>query len=366
MNEVVFKEIVELFVNSTIYDLKYERETPNINFKFGTDGFVLFKSVKKSPFVMQGASTPDISDKDIKFIANNNDDINAPTIFINDSVLFFESLTSISNALIKLYGEYDEYRNARELSLKMMRRIWLRMGIEDFSDVNSFLRKQLEFVKNRTLDTHNENIFTRFYGYHVSMKTIANRTWDESTRSMIFRIYDDNSSYELPHIMYDIDDDNVCYIYAIQNGKRVEKDKKIERKLYKLNNGIENPNVHPNKVFSMMLFIKLLKEKGIKRIRIPSLQVLSYKYHELLSKKAKDDLENRYEKLQMYPDDKYCIKYYLEAKEWYDRVANKEDYISYLKTEELMNLMYRILGHDEIEEFNEVGLQGDYLELIIK
>lgn len=365
MNEVVFKEIVELFVNSTIYELKHEYETPNLNFKFKEDGFRLFEYVMKNPFVMKGYWTPNIQSKDIKFIRENNDD-NVPSVFVNDSVSFFEYLTEISNSLIKLYCEYNEHRNARELSIKLLRRIWLRMGIEDISNVNIFLKKQLEFANNRTLDTHAEILFTKFYGYDVSMRTVVNRTWDESTRSMIFRIHDDSSSYELPHIMYDIDENNVCYIYAIQNGKRVEKDKKIERKLYKLNDGIKDPNLHPNKVFSMILFIKLLKEKGIKKMRIPSMQVLSYRYHELLSKRAKDDLESRYEKLQMYPNDKYCIKFYLEAKEWYNYVSDKEDYISYLKTEELINLMYRILEQEEIDIVNETGLQGDYLEVMIK
>ena len=366
MDEVVFKEIVELFANTTIYELKYERETSNLNFKFKEDGFMLFQYVMKNPFVMKDAWTPNIRKEDITFIKNHNNDINVPTVSINDSVSFFEYLTEISNGLNKLYREYNECRNARELSIKMLRRIWLRMGIEDFSSVDTFLRKQLEFVKSRKLDVYSECLFTKFNEYDVSMKTEANRTWDESTRSMIFRIHNLDSSYELPHIMYDIDENNVCYIYAIQNGKRVEKDKKIERKLYKLNDGIKDTNIHPNKVFSIILFIKLLREKGIKKIRIPSMQVLSYRYHELLSKKAKDDLESRYEKIQMFPDDRYCKKFYLEAKEWYDRVSDKEDLISYLKTEELINLMYRILEHENLEEFNEVGLQGDYLELIIK
>lgn len=364
MAKVAFKEIVELFVNRTMYDLKYEDETPNINFKFGKDGFILFEHVKNNPFVI--GSISNITDKDIQYILKNNDDPNVPTIFVDDSISFFEYLTDISNALLELYGEYNEPRNPRGLSILLLRRIWLRMGIEDISSVISFLKKQLEFTKNRTLEIPNETEFTKFCGYNVSKKTIANRTWDESTRSMIFRIYDDTYSYELPHIMYDIDDSGVCYIYAIQNGKNVKKDKKIERKIYKLNKGIENPNVHPNKVLSIMLFIRLLKEKGIKRIRIPSIQVLSYRYHEILSKRAQEDIEREYEKLQMFPNDVYCKLSYSSAKDWHSKVCNKEDYISYLKTEELMNLIERILETKDIEKNNEVGLQGDYLELLIK
>ena len=60
-------------------------------------------------------------------------------------------------------------------------------------------------------------------------------------------------------------------------------------------------------------------------------------------------------------------KKYERIKKWYNRVYNKEDLISYLKTEELFNLMYRITMYNpNIEIMNEVIIQGDCLKMRIK
>jgi len=198
------------------------------------------------------------------------------------------------------------------------------------------------------------------------MKSEVNPTWDETTRSMIFTIEKNNYTYELPHILYDIDDKGVCYIYAVQSSKK-KRDKTIERELYKLNKNIENPNVHPSKVCAMLLFINELKKKGILKVRIPSMQVLSYRYHELLSEKAKKDLEKAKTEFERFPNDDYVQENYEFAKQWFDATHEKQDKISYLKTVELMNLAYRILEHDQsIEIINEVNVQGDCLDIKIR
>ena len=38
MEKIEFKEIVELFLNTTIHQIKFESEVPNINFLFKEDG----------------------------------------------------------------------------------------------------------------------------------------------------------------------------------------------------------------------------------------------------------------------------------------------------------------------------------------
>ncbi len=356
---------MELFLNTSFRDIKLETETPNINFKFGEDGFALFKNIVENPFVKNGSWTPNADQNDIDFVHSHNDD-DVPTIYISDSIKFFEYLTNIINSLIKLNAEYEITSSARNLAMKVLRRIWLRMGIEDIANIESFLDKQLQFTRNRLLDTYNIEKSNSFNEYEIFMKSEVNPTWDETTRSMIFTMKKNNNTYELPHILYDIDDEGVCYIYAVQSSKK-KKDKTIERELYKLNKNIENPNVHPSKVYAMMFFINELKKKGISKMRIPSMQVLSYHYHELLSEKAKKDLEKAKIALERFPDDDYVQKNYEVAKQWYDVTYEKQDKISYLKTIELMNLAYRILEHDQsIEIVNEVNVQGDYLGIKIK
>ncbi len=365
METIKFREIIELFLTRTIYEIKSESEVPNINFKFDDNGIYIFKNIIEKPFVKEGYWTPNATQKDLDFILYGNSD-NCLTIHVKDSVVFFTNLVNITNSLIKLYEFYGIKSSARNLAMHLMRRIWLRMGVEDFKNVELFLSNQLQFVNNKYLDICIPKRITSFYDYDVFVQTIVNSTFDETTRSMIFTINGSGETYELPHILYDVDDNGICYIYGVQSTNS-QKSKLIERKLYKINKNIDNPNVHPSKVYALIFFVNQLQKKGITRIIVPGMQVLSYRYHELLSLKAKNDLIEARKQLEESPKDVYFQKKYERIKKWYNRVYNKEDLISYLKTEELFNLMYRIIMHNpNIEIMNEVIIQGDCLKMRIK
>ena len=365
MEQIQFREIVELFLCVSIYELKSESEVPNINLQFGPDGYALFKSLKEKPFVKEGYWTPDATEENINFVLEHSNDEDCLTVHVHDSFKFFELLMKITNSLLRLYNYYEISGHPRNMAMNVMRRIWLRMGPTDVENVEQFLQKQLEFANNMTLDSRKEKFITEYFDYDVCMKTILNRTFDETTRSMIFTIDDSEEEYELPNILYDIDDSNTCYIYGVQN-KAEKKSKKIERKLYKLNKGIENPNVHPAKVYALILFIEQLKEKGITKVVVPGLQVLSYRYHEILSEQVAKDLWLITERLVDCPSSNIIRERYNSTKEWYDKLHDKQDFISFLKTEELYNLVYRLASQDPtIEITNEVGIQGDSINLKI-
>ena len=359
MEKIEFKEIIELFSIFALKEIKSGNAVPNINFKFNDKGKKIFDEVFKDPFEKEGYWTPSIQEEDLEFLNNIDNDV--LTIEVDDAYEFFNYLKDITNELIKLHDEYNEVKFARNLAMALLKHIWLRMGIEDFSNVNSFLEKQLQFVKNRKLDTKNKEQIEN----NIIKETIVNRVYDETTRSMIFTINNEEGTYELPHILYDIDDSDICYIYGVQN-KNKNKNKKIERKLYKLNKGIENPNIHPSKVYALLLFINELKNKKINKIRIPSMQVLSYEYHEILSSQVKENLEYLEERLKD-PNNDITKEEYDYVMNMYNNMYKKEDKISYLKTEELINLIYRLTEHDpSIEILNDINIQGDYLSVKIK
>ena len=94
METIEFRELVELFLNTSFKQIKSETETPNINFNFGEDGFALFKDIVETPFVKNGSWTPNADYGDIDFILFHNED-EVPTIYINDSVKFFDYLKNI-------------------------------------------------------------------------------------------------------------------------------------------------------------------------------------------------------------------------------------------------------------------------------
>ena len=350
-NKISYEELIEIFLRDTIIDLKNEIETPNIHFTFNNT-YQLFNKIANN---IKKDNDIKIINKNIDYLFNHDD--NCLTINVNNSEKFFNYLTEITNETINLSRIYGEkITNPVLIARYLLRRIWLRLGVSDVENIDYFLDKQLQFIKNTTLDSIDDIIVDSFYEYDIYMRTKVNSLWDESTRSMVFTIYKNEFFYELPHILYDIDNNNTCYIYGVQSSQN-EKNKHIERKLYTLNKDIENPNVHPSKVYSLLLFINELKKKGISRISVPTLQVLSYHYHELLSKEAKKNYEGirAIYKFNSHIDeirDRY--EYY---KTWYEHVYQKEDKISYLKTEELINLIYRLTLHDkDIEIISDIDI----------
>ena len=378
MDKVTFKEIVELFLTRTIYDVKYNpnnkttRDVPNINFIFGYDALKVFYDVFNDPFTKEGFYTPDIEKEDLWFALQNNN--KGLQIRVNDANRFFTALTNITNNLVWLNDYYGDHREGRPIAINLMKYIWLRMGVSDIDNVELFLERQEQFTRNEVLDVRFPNLNSwghgkkigSFAGYDVSMRTAVNANFCETTRKMCFIIKNNKEEYDLPAILYDIDDNNNCYIYAVQNEEGL-KSKTIQRKLYKLNKDKENLNVPPSKVYALLLFIEYLKEHNIENVIVPSMQVLSYEYHELLSKKARKDYINGERILKKYPNDTRC-QYNLEkCKEWYDHVYNKQDYISHLKTDELFSLIYRVMEHDsDIEILNDINIQGDSLLIKVK
>ena len=364
MDKIEFREIIELFLFVSVHELKSGSEVPKVSFIFPKDDIKLFEDIVEKPFTKEGYWIPNATKDDIDFLLNNDDD--CWTINVSDSVEFFKCLMDITNSLIELYSFYEIKGSPRNLAMHIMRRIWLRMGNEDFANVEDFLKKQLQFINNRTLDTLDSKKIDTFFGYDVFEETILNATYHETTRRMAFTIKNNEEKYELPYILYDIDDDGICYIYAVQSSKN-HKSKKIERKLYKLNKDIDNPNVHPSNVYALILFINQLQKKGITKIIVPGMQVLSYDFHILLADIVKNDLIEAENRLKRSPNDKYYQRKYEELKDWYNNVYNKEDLISYLKTEELFNLIYRLTLHNpSIEIVNELNIQGDFLQVNIK
>ena len=354
------EDLIEIFLTYSIHQIKNETETPNINFIFENDAYVLFKIAMNN----RKNEIHRIYQEDINFlIKHSNDD--CISIHINDALKFFEYLTDITNETIKLFYEYGDCVNARETAVYLLRRIWLRMGINDVENIYTFLDNQLQFVRNRTFDNLDYRKDGLFQQYDVFMKTKVNDLWDETTRSMYFTLKKDEYEYELPHILYEVDNNGICYIYGVQRGYG-ERSKSIERKLYSLNKGIDNPNVHPSKICALLLFMSELKRKNISKVFVPSMQVLSYHYHELLSlesKKNYEEIANEYEK---HRNDDYLKSRYNYLKNWYNHVYEKQDKISYLKTEELINLMYRLIQHDSnVEIINDINIQGDSLILKI-
>lgn len=326
-----------------------------------------------------------MTEKDIeKLSIENQSNLECPTIFIKDHQLFFELLTNIINEQVSLYYDYKDVQNARKVAFHLLRKIWLRMGPEDFNDVELFLQKQLEFLKSREFDNpHNEMYIKDYNGNKITYEVEMSNPCCESTRRMSFKIYEENEWHNLPKIYYDICEENgekVCYIGAVQNGEKRNRIKSIERKLYKINKGIPESKVHPNFTMAMSLFYEFLRNNNITHIKVPILQVLSYRYHEIISTKLKKEYEKTWaqEKIDYMNSlkDSNSLFYQEEYEELIDdyewantinkRYVDKEDFISEAKTEGLINLFTHMTYLDDTSQINtEPYINASYLDITL-
>lgn len=354
MRKIEFKELIEIFITGTIPSIGAENEIPRINFIFNSEGIELINSISKSPFILKNCWTPSITKEDIERLKNLNKS-NYPNIEIDNPIEFFKLLTDIVNSQIRLYTSHNIHVSERNVCINVLLRIWLRMDKNDFRNINSFLKKELDFLNNNTLEKYNNIEIDNYEGYKVTSLINVNETWDETSKSIYFILGDKDSSHTVSHINYAIREENnekVCYIYAVQSDLVKTTNKKIERKLYKLNKGIKVQDVHPNQVFPLIELMHLLNKEGITTIKVPKNQELNYEYHEILSKREEERFHLRWPKSLINKilsnnsqETEYQRKLYLLDKTFYEHTVGKSSKIRELKTTKLFALLKRLSFH---------------------
>ena len=380
METLDFKEAVTLFLDRTMSDLKNESEIPALNIVFPDSAFKLFEYIKEHPFEKDGSYVPPLYDRDIeKAKIENNSNPELPTINIHNTVKFFELLTDIINSWHdkknKHWGSYGH----RALFIQNIKRLFLRMSPNDMLNIESFLQRELSFIQDKTFDEYigKNTIISEYEGYILKTALEEAPSWCETTNKMTFFLTNDNNEFHtLPSIYFGITEEygeQVCYIYAIQNERHRAENKRIQRTLYKLNKGIENPDVNPASILVLQTFINMLKEKGITDIKVPCLQVLSYRYHEILSDTTKRDFEKNYSPEQLEYinnlnsyDRERKLEEYEWQKLWYSHVVDKQDFISYTKTEGLFKIFRRVQDQfSSIELLNTPFIEDENLNIRI-
>lgn len=375
-----FKEAVTLFLDRTMSDFKNEEEIPAMNVKFPISAFKLFEYIQKHPFEKEGWYVPPIYPEDIKRAKiENQNNPNIPSIIVNNPVRFFELLTNITNLWIEQKNKYWGGTSPRATFIRDIKRIFLRMSPNDLTNIEEFLELQLSFLKATTFDEYiKKNIeIGEFQGYKLFASKEENAAWCETNDKMTFYLKGENEDFHtLPSIYFATTEENgktICYIYAIQNERFRKLDKTIQRKLYKLNAGIEQPDVNPGSVLVLETFIKLLREKGIEDIRVPSLQVLSYRYHEILSDQTKRDFNKKYSEEKIKEISSLSelerlrfLEEYEWQKTWYNHVVDKQDFISETKTEGLYKIFARVATqYNSIELLNTPFIEDENLNIRI-
>jgi len=362
-----FENVTREFTTDTLYKLLFSEDLPNFKFEFREDEAIDFiENILKS-YSDKYDFYKEKSKKILQTIKPKSEgNLETPVMIVNDYRQFFELLRQLYEKQIELYFSRTGMSGfTRYEKNNFFEQIWLRATPDDFNNPEEFLKKQVDMINDSTFEKYNEETCLgkiEFLDNNIlCVKNGIARTWDENSSEIEIKVYDkkyyDNKElfnrphYEFPVIRYGIyekDGKKICSIGSIQDKSdsynKTELDKKMDRKKYKVNEGIADEDtyqVEPKNLLALSIFVNLLHREGITEIEVPSLYVLDYEYHEKRNKKILSEFKEDWteERITKYPEQYKREKYYFE------RSYGKEDLISEIKTERLLLTFRRLLQH---------------------
>lgn len=354
-------DIIKKFINDIVFCMsRKEHNVDFIKFVFKEEDLEEIFSNLDLEYYKTQASYNILKKNIIDY--NNREDKECTFIKIDDYNGFFTILRNIYDTMnnSKLKRKFD--------FIGLCKSIWLRMGVDDLENVNSFLKKQLsylvgDYLFNGTYENFKDDI------YYLDE---SNDNFFETNNHIRFMIKKDNKRYDLPVIHYGITSMNseiVCDIYGIQNLGNEVKDEELKDYLKEEKKFLRNKKVSAEFIISLKMFIDLINDYGIEKVRIPLLQVFNYPYHESLSLNVKENFE-LYSEDEVYLFEKMIEKGlftdavfdYEHNKKVYGKFVGKEDLISKNKTERLIDtLMVMEEKYGNIEFLTEPFIESDHL-----
>lgn len=244
-----------------------------------------------------------VLDKNIELMTtNNNSKISVPTLYIRDCKKFEQLLVEYVEKALEFYDNSNfedevlmcEYEGVCKEKV-IMTLLWSNATVEDFHDPCSFLRKRIDYFE---LGDLKEYKYPQIVGYSEILGTdiecCINKARIESETPYYLQIFllnpdDGKRIYEFPRIYFGVSE-GIANIYAIQNAKDRLVDerynKKIDRKMYKVNEGLDVnedtydnygignlKDVTSNFVVAANVLIGLLKSHNIQKINVVSILI---------------------------------------------------------------------------------------------
>lgn len=247
-----------------------------------------------------------VLNKGINLVLENNDDLMVPTLCINDYEEFNDLLIEYVERAMDFYDDsnYPEevlsgigVDNNKGISKEkiIMTLLWSNATNEDYLNPCNYLRKRINYFDLGNLEKYNR---PTIIGYSETLNSdiecVIEKAKIQNETPYYFKCYllnPDTSEriYEFPRIYFGINNDNVD-VYAIQNGKdRILNDnyaKKIDRKLYKVNDGLDVVNdtydnfgvgnlkdITPSFLVVANIFSGLLKVNNYNKLNIISILI---------------------------------------------------------------------------------------------
>jgi len=361
-----YAKSAELFIIYLMHQFMYdENEVANFYFEFRENEAYnfIFKILSKH---ISGNS------KIISEIEYGLKNINydKPVMIIDDYKKFFLLVGKLADKFKKNFEKGKTVSYGSELVYNyILKLFWLRMTPDDFLHPIDFLEKNIKMLDDNTFIDYQsgKKLDINIKNYDVYASSTLAKSYDEGIKEFHFIIKDNDKEMYLPLIRYGIyekDSKKICEIASIQDKNRKDYfpyDKKIYKDInrykYKLNQGVEDDlinDVEPNKLLSLILFIKLLDEKEVHYISIPSMYVLDYEYHDKIDKNMKDVFHGTWRNENQIAQSNEQYKY--ELKEYLNEI-DKQDIISELKTTKHIKLFERLMYHIKNSEILEYPME---------
>lgn len=206
-----------------------------------------------------------------------------PTLIIKDKDKFNKLLIEYTIKAIEFYGnviydtEYDKnspgYKS--EYLKSIISLLWSNATSEDFANPCEYIQKRINFFSKEDILFEDLSVETSIG--NITCKIKKDEIFNETPYYIQFEI----NGNPMPVVRYGISSDK-AYIYAIQNLTKLTRDKKLNRAMYKVNEGldvkseytdnIEHPEnligITPSTLISATLAISLFKRNGINHIEI--------------------------------------------------------------------------------------------------
>lgn len=221
-----------------------------------------------------------------------------PTLMINNKnefdrllVLYVElaqkNYPSFLNELIFAQKSGEEIDVSHDFIKSLLAVLWGNATSYDYINPCDFLRKRIAFLQNELMPSMQ---------VESPIGQIAIKTKKEENCALETPLYLDIqiNGNEMPRVYYGIFNNQV-YIYAIQNKSKKERDKKLNRSLYKVNEGIDlnlepfdniaNPEnlrgITPATLLSAVIALSFFKNSNYDRFIIPTFLISRWNAKEI-------------------------------------------------------------------------------------
>ena len=235
-----------------------------------------------------------------------------PTLEINDMVEF-------NNCLLKYYyltKEFykDKIEDDEDYFKTIFTLLWCNACEEDFKNPITFINRYIDFINNKLdIDSNYTDIgYSSILDSNIEIALKEEPIFEETPYALYTRSTSNNSSFDFPIVRFGISDGK-AYIYAVQQGKKKNNfdenyDKKIRRKLFKVNENFEKEEnidnimypeyltgINPSALIPLTILFSILEKNNINEIVVPSFLPVRYNGKEIsfIIKRNKLSLKNK-------------------------------------------------------------------------